>query len=320
MKNYIIILSVCIGFISCVSNSSVAEDSNTVSLFLADVNSLLSDTNKNPIVSFSELATEMAEGSIELNKDNITTALEQLKDHSIGVIVVENHTIVKLTSLEDCQKSGSWGTCMPKGEGFIKKGELNYKSDYINNIIGIPSSKKVTLFLFADPTSRVENIEKIAIEETAEVDELEAVEPEAVEKEEEVSLAEIVPDKACIVNYDVSYENNCSLIMYSSGNVVNLPNERHITNGNLTISSQSSATSDAWVYFYNPAGDCVATAHAQPMNFASSNLEIVVSENFSLPLHISHFKIYSWWNNSSLDYLHLYYEPQNDPDYRECGL
>jgi hypothetical protein len=312
MKNHIIILSVCIGFISCVSNSSVAEDSNTVSLFLADVNSLLSDTNKNPIVSFSELATEMAEGSIELNKDNIATALKEVKDHSSGVIVVENHTIVKLTRLEDCQQSGSWGACMPKGEGFVKKGELNYKSDYINNIIGIPSSKKVTLFLFNDHASTLENI---AVEETAEVDE-----PEVVEKEEEVSLAEIVPDKACIVNYDVSYENNCSLIMYSSGNIVNLPNDRHVTNGELKLTSQSSATSDAWVYFYNPAGDCVATAHAQPMNFASSNVEFVASENFSLPVHISNFKIYSWWNNSSLDYLHLYYEPQNDPDYHECGL
>ncbi|MDG2369205.1 MAG: hypothetical protein P8M12_01050 [Flavobacteriales bacterium] len=320
MKNYIIILSVCIGFISCVSNSSVVEDGNTVSLFLADVNSLLSDTNKNPIVSFTELATEMAEGSIELNKDNIATALEEVKDHYSGVIVVENHTIVKLTSLEDCQKSGSWGACMPKGEGFIKKGELNYKSDYINNIIGIPSSKKVTLYLFNDDISKKENIEKISVEETAAVDEIEAVEPESVEQEQEVSVVEIVPDKACIVNYDVSYENTCSLIMYSSGNVVYLPNDRHVTNGELKLTSQSSATSDAWVYFYNPGGDCVATAHAQPMNFAGSNIEFVVSENFSLPVHISHFKIYSWWNNSSLDYLHLYYEPQNDPDYHECGL
>ncbi len=158
------------------------------------------------------------------------------------------------------------------------------------------------------------------IEETAVVDQVEVVEPEPVEQEEAIPLAEIVPDKACIVNYDVSYENNCSLIMYSSGNVVNLPNDRHVTNGELKLTSQSSATSDAWVYFYNPAGDCVATAHAQPMNFASSNVEFVVSENFSLPVHISYFKIYSWWNNSSLDYLHLYYEPQNDPDYHECGL
>ncbi len=320
MKKYIFVLALFLGFISCETASKATEEPSMVSLFLADVTALVADTNANPIVAFAELAAKESDLSMELKKENITKALDKAKGYAHGVIVVENHTIVKITSLEDCQKSGSWGACMPKGEGFIKKGELNYKSDYINNIIGIPSSKKVTLYLFADHTSRVENIEKIDVEETAAVDQVEVVEPEPVEQEQAISLAEIVPDKACIVNYDVSYENNCSLIMYSSGNVVNLPNDRHVTNGELKLTSQSSATSDAWVYFYNPAGDCVATAHAQPMNFASSNVEFVVSENFSLPVHISHFKIYSWWNNSSLDYIHLYYEPQNDPDYHECGL
>ena len=132
------------------------EKPNTVSLFLADVQSILSDTNKNPIVTFSELAKDISEKNIRLKKNNIASALEEAKEYSNGVIVVENHTIVKLISFDDCQKSGSWGVCMPKGEGFIKKGNLNYKSDYINNIIGTPSSKKVTLFLFNEQTTQLE--------------------------------------------------------------------------------------------------------------------------------------------------------------------
>lgn len=133
------------------------EKPNTVSLFLADVQSILSDTNKNPIVTFSKLAKDISEKNIRLKKNNIASALEEAKEYSNGVIVVENHTIVKLISFDDCQKSGSWGVCMPKGEGFIKKGNLNYKSDYINNIIGTPNSKKVTLFLFNEQTSQLES-------------------------------------------------------------------------------------------------------------------------------------------------------------------
>ena len=138
------------------SNTAKVE-LNTVNLFLKDTYSLLSDTNKNPIVSFSNLADDFSSKTISLNKNNIGSALVEAKKYSHGVIVVENHTIVKLISFDDCQKSGSWGVCMPKGEGFIKKGNLNYKSDYINNIIGTPSSKKVTLFLFNEQTSQLES-------------------------------------------------------------------------------------------------------------------------------------------------------------------
>ena len=155
-KNLLFIFSLVV-LLSCEnSTANNKENPNTVSLFLADVQSLLLDTNKNPIVAFSELAKGISEKKISLNKNNISNALEEAKEYSNGVIVVENHTIVKLISFSDCQQSGSWGVCMPKGEGFIKKGSLNYKSDYINNIIGTPSSKKVTLFLFNEQTTQTE--------------------------------------------------------------------------------------------------------------------------------------------------------------------
>jgi hypothetical protein len=163
MKNFLLFIISLIVLVSC--ENSIAtnnietnkEKPNTVSLFLEDVHSILYDTNKNPIVTFSELAKDISEKNIRLKKNNIASALEEAKEYSNGVIVVENHTIVKLISFDDCQKSGSWGVCMPKGEGFIKKGNLNYKSDYINNIIGTPNSKKVMLFLFNEQTSQLES-------------------------------------------------------------------------------------------------------------------------------------------------------------------
>ena len=156
-KNLLFIFSLVV-LLSCEnSTANNKENPNTVSLFLADVQSILLDTNKNPIVAFAEIAKDISVKEISLNKNNISNALEEAKEYSNGVIVVENHTIVKLISFDDCQQSGSWGVCMPKGEGFIKKGSLNYKSDYINNIIGTPSSKKVTLFLFNEQTSQLES-------------------------------------------------------------------------------------------------------------------------------------------------------------------
>ena len=145
MKKPLLILVLFVAFFSCESNkkdSSEPVPITLVELFLSDVNALQKDSTKNPIATFSEQAASKAQETIELNKASIAGALEKAKGYANAVVVVENHTIVKLFDVEDCQKSGSWGAYMPKGEGFIKIGKLNYKSDYINNIIGIPSSKK----------------------------------------------------------------------------------------------------------------------------------------------------------------------------------
>ena len=116
-------------------------------------NSITIDTatvNKNePIATVSELAASSAAKSIEINKDNIASALLEAKEYNTCLIIVDNHTIVKITDLTDCIQSGGWATCMPKGTGYIqRKGALNKEEGYINNIIGIPDDKKRTLFLF----------------------------------------------------------------------------------------------------------------------------------------------------------------------------
>ena len=56
MKNFLLFIFSLPVLVSC--ENSIAtnkEKPNTVTLFLADVQSILSDTNKNSIVTFSEL-------------------------------------------------------------------------------------------------------------------------------------------------------------------------------------------------------------------------------------------------------------------------
>jgi len=123
-------------------------ENNTVTHFLVDVKSLESDTNVNPIVVFNDLAEKIADYKIFVTKDNIKEVLIKARDFSSSVIVTANHTIVKIKSLDDCQQSGSWKACMPKCEGYIKKGVLNFKEDYMNNIIGIPDNQERVAYFF----------------------------------------------------------------------------------------------------------------------------------------------------------------------------
>jgi len=125
-----------------------SQESNTVTEFLRDVKSLESDTNVNPIVSFKVLAEEIAKEKLTLSKDNINEALILAKNYSSCVIVTENHTLVKIENLDDCKQSGSWNACMPKCSGYIKKGNLNFKNDYLNNIIGVPDNQERFAFFF----------------------------------------------------------------------------------------------------------------------------------------------------------------------------
>ena len=130
-------------------------ESNTVTEFLRDVKSLESDTNANPIVSFKVLAEEIAKEKLTLSKDNINAALILAKNYSSCVIVTENHTLVKIESLDDCQQSGSWNACMPRCSGYIKKWNLNFKNDYLNNIIGVPDDQERVAFFF-NPIQRLQ--------------------------------------------------------------------------------------------------------------------------------------------------------------------
>ena len=148
----IMFIIVCV-FSSCNTDSKTrnedsSQEKNTVTEFLRDVKTLESDTNVNPIVSFKDLAEDIAEEKLVLSKDNINEALILAKDYSSCVVITGNHTIVKIENLEDCQQSGSWKACMPICSGYIKKGELNFKNDYLNNVIGIPDNQQRVAFFF----------------------------------------------------------------------------------------------------------------------------------------------------------------------------
>ena len=101
-----------------------------------------------PIKDIKVLAGEQADLTKDLTKENIKEVLETAKSYHFCVITVGIHTITRITDLEYTQMSGSWGTKMPMGEGYVQKNGLNLKNDYINNIIGIPNSQERKIYFF----------------------------------------------------------------------------------------------------------------------------------------------------------------------------
>ena len=156
--------SVIIGCDSKTKLEGDGNENNVVSNFLSDVKSLEIDTNTNSIVAFKELAEEIADNKMVVSKKNIKKVLIKSKDYSNCVLVTGNHTIVKIISFDNCQKSGSWKACMPFVEGYIKKGKLNYKKDYMNNVIGTPDGQeRVAYFFISDkkkPKTKAYSFEK----------------------------------------------------------------------------------------------------------------------------------------------------------------
>ncbi len=136
-------------FASLTPVNSGLQEGSLVTDFLTNTKSLETADITRPIVRFRELAADAAEKQSELTKDNIQELLSEAKSFKHLVIVTGNHTIVKVTDLENCRQSGSWGTCMPYGEGYIsRQGSLEFQQDYLNNIIGIPGSQSRTAYLF----------------------------------------------------------------------------------------------------------------------------------------------------------------------------
>ena len=116
--------------------------------FLKNTQSLKDSGVKNPISTFSEAAETKAIKKIVLTKENIESVLKEAKNYKHCVIIVGIHTIVKISDLNDCKASGVWGTCMPKAEGFVKKGTMTFMNDYVNMIIGRPDNQKRMVYFF----------------------------------------------------------------------------------------------------------------------------------------------------------------------------
>jgi len=145
----IIKLCILLILITSCSKTNKQENTNTTeSRALKNIKTLDHKENKTPIISFKKFANSEADKSITLVKRNIASSLIKAKEYKYCIITVGTHTIVKVLDFKNCKQSASWGTCMPTAEGYIKKGALKYKKDYINNIIGLPDNQDRTMYLF----------------------------------------------------------------------------------------------------------------------------------------------------------------------------
>lgn len=141
--------SILLGLGLFLGSSFALKENNIMADFLEDASSITEINATRPIKALQIVADVSATAKVNLTKENIGEVLEEAKSYKHLVIITGTHTIVKITDLEDCKQSGSWGTCMPKGEGYISKaGALSYYDDYLNNIIGIPGSQTRTAYFF----------------------------------------------------------------------------------------------------------------------------------------------------------------------------
>ena len=152
MNKFLIAIASSILIVACNSapttKAETEQSKKEVSIdFLKDLKSL--KDVEDPINTFVSGAESIAVNKEEFTKSNAKELLNNASAFAHAVIVVEDHTIVLLSNIDDCQQSLSWDACMPKGEGYIKKGDLEYHDDYINNIIGQPDNSKRIIYFFA---------------------------------------------------------------------------------------------------------------------------------------------------------------------------
>jgi len=150
MKNLIKIIGITLAFFlicSCSHNKKQKDVKNFVNNIVTIDPEEVSGSQ--PISKLSAVAEQKANKTIALNKENIGQALEEAKSYNKALIVVGTHTLIKIKDFDDCKKSTAWGTCMPKGVALIQKsGNFEKKTDYINNLIGLPDGQERKMFLF----------------------------------------------------------------------------------------------------------------------------------------------------------------------------
>ena len=131
----------------CTLLSGTFAQTNIVVDFLTDTKSL-ENFKGNPIIEFQNAAKTLATKTALLTKENSADLLKEAANYKNTVITVGIHTIAKVTELDNKIASGAWATNMPFGEGYVKKGELESREGYINNIIGIPDAQERTIYFF----------------------------------------------------------------------------------------------------------------------------------------------------------------------------
>ena len=155
MRNLLIISAVLLLF-SCAaeqgnennSETNVAAQPNIVTDFIANTKSLAKSTEKQQIIRFTEVADSIADRSLVLTKENAKNIFKEAQKYKHCIVITGEHTVVKITDFGNNKASGSWGTAMPFGEGYVKKGNLTYMEGYVNNIFGRPDGQKRRIYMF----------------------------------------------------------------------------------------------------------------------------------------------------------------------------
>lgn len=146
MKRFgcLLLLVAIVTFASAQSNAQKLTDllTGVINFENANVNA------DRPIANINQLAAQQADSMMVLTKENATDVFNEAKKYQQCIVSVGQHTIVLVNSWTNCIQSGSWGYCMPYGDGYIQRGELEKKSDHINNIIGIPDSQRRMVLVF----------------------------------------------------------------------------------------------------------------------------------------------------------------------------
>lgn len=129
--------------------SNTPHKTSVVNTFLKNPEALADF--EHPIQRFKEEATKKASTIIDFNKDNLGSILKEASGSAkTYVFLVADHTLVKLTDINNTKRSGSWGLAMPLVSGYIKKKTegMVYQEDYMNQLIGIPDGQTRIVYIF----------------------------------------------------------------------------------------------------------------------------------------------------------------------------
>jgi hypothetical protein len=144
-KSLILYCLLALGFYT-----NAQTNAETLKGFLGDIISFKEVTldAKRPMTKIRQLASVQADTLYVLTPANAEEVFKEAANYKHCIVFTGSHTVVRVTDFEKRIASGAWKTKMPYGEGYIQRDEMSKKTDYINNIIGVPGNQKRVVFLF----------------------------------------------------------------------------------------------------------------------------------------------------------------------------
>ncbi len=130
--------------------ANAQTNAETLQSFLGDVISfdeVTLDANR-PITKIRQLASVQADTLYVLTPANAGEVFKKATSYKHCIVFVGSHTVARVSDFNKRIASGAWQTQMPYGEGYVQRGEMSKKTDYLNNIIGVSSNQKRVVFLF----------------------------------------------------------------------------------------------------------------------------------------------------------------------------